>query len=65
MSPEDIIEAPNSYYSWIDKGAGEYLEEELYHQKLDEIVSGLGSCYDNIILNYKQLRQSIKEKLFI
>lgn len=46
-------------------GAGEYLEEELYHQKLDEIVSGLGSCYDNIILNYKQLRQSIKEKLFI
>lgn len=55
----------NSYYSWIDKGAGEYFEEELYHKKLDEIVTGLGSCYDNIILDYKQLRQSIKENLFI
>lgn len=66
MSPEEIIKAQkNSYYSWIDKGAGEYLEEELYHKKLDEIVSELGSCYDNITLNYKQLRQSIKENLFI
>lgn len=66
MTPEEVADADNrSFYVWIDKASGEYLDEETYRKKLSLITKGLGDAYDQIIKAYWQFRQEVKRNLFI
>lgn len=66
MTPEEITEAnAQSFYVWIDKAAGEYLDDAEYYRQDREIQDGLGSAYDQIISAYRQFRMEIKRNLFI
>ena len=66
MTPEEIAEADaQSFYVWIDRAAGEYLEDAKYYKQDREIQDGLGSAYDQIISAYRQFRMEIKRTLFI
>lgn len=66
LTPEQKIEAEkNSYYSWIDKKAGEMLPWEEYDKRSDEIIEGLKSRYYVIVKAYNEFRNAIKRNLFL
>lgn len=66
MTPEEKMEAEkNSYYSWIDRRAGEIWPADIYDQRSDEILKGLISCYHVIRKAYLEFRWAIKKNLFL
>ena len=65
-TPEQKLEAEkNSYYSWIDKAAGEVLPSEEYDKRSDEMIKGLLSHYQVIVKAYNEFRGAIKRNLFL
>lgn len=66
LTPEEEIEAEkNSYYSWIDRKAGEYLPDDIYDKRFDEINNGLISRYHVIVNAYDEFRWAITRNLFL
>ncbi|MBS5908847.1 MAG: hypothetical protein KIC84_16695 [Dysgonomonas mossii] len=66
LTPEQKEEAEkNSYYSWIDKGAGEVMPWVKYDKLSDEIIENLSARYQEIIKSYREFRQAIRENLFL
>lgn len=66
LTAEQLIEAErNSYYSWIDRAAGEILPEEEYDKLSDEIIKGLLFHTNNIVKAYSEFRSSIRVNLFL
>lgn len=66
VTPEEKEEASKeSYYSWIDKKSGEFLDQKLYDKKLNTIITGLGTYVPAIRQNYAEFRKAVMHNLFI